>query len=62
MKQESIHPRVYYPSEESHVKNTCKKPNKDRVRNVIAAIEEHLERHPRDAKSAQRVTDLKATL
>jgi len=62
MLQESIHPRVYYKREESHIKNTCKRPKAGKTQKLIDAISEHLERHPRDSMSTNRVAKLKATL
>lgn len=58
MKQESIHPRVYYPREESRVKNTMKRPNPDVRLRKIASIEKHLEAHPRDTASQARLAKL----
>ena len=62
MLQESIHPRVYYEREKSRIKNTCKRPKEGKTQRLIAAISEHVERHPRDHMSVARIAKLKATL
>lgn len=48
MKQESIHPRTYYSREEGRVKNTMKRKNPDVTKRKVAAMEVHLEKHPKD--------------
>ena len=54
--QESIHPRVYHKTPKK--KNTMLAPSKDVTRRKIAAIEEHLGRHPRDNKSRDHLAML----
>lgn len=53
----SIHPRVWNHAEK---KNTCGTPSKERRKRVIAAIEEHVELHPNDHMSRERIAKLKA--
>ena len=62
MKQESIHPRSYYPREESRKRDTKRHKDKNVTRRKIAAIEGHLERHPRDTASQRHMATLQSTL
>lgn len=59
MKDESIHPRARYGGEKS---NTAKPRSKVRLERAKAGIQKHLEQHPRDGMSAQRVSTINATL
>lgn len=61
MKQESIHPRAYYPREESRVKNTMKRKNPDVTKRKIAAMEAHLEKHPNDTATKNHISKLQST-
>lgn len=61
VKQESIHPRVYYSREESRVKNTMKRKNPDVTKRKIAAMEAHLENHPNDHVTKLHVKKLQST-
>jgi ribosomal protein S15P/S13E len=60
MRQESIHPRVYRG--DGVKRNTRKAKNKDVTRRKIAAMYEHLERHPKDAVVQRHVAALEGTL
>lgn len=60
--QESIHPRNYFPPDKRRKKNTCKAPSRKRVQRLLASLEEHHERHPRDDKTAARIAKVKAQL
>ena len=60
--QFSIHPRVHYPSAVSRTRNTCKPRSTAKLQRTIAAIEKHLERHPRDGLSSARVAKLRGAL
>lgn len=60
MRQESIHPRVYYPREESRVKNTMRRKNPDVTKRKVTAMEAHLEKHPRDAQTKNHVQKLQS--
>lgn len=61
VKQESIHPRVYYSREESRVKNTMKRKNPDVTKRKIAAMEAHLEKHPKDTSTRNHINKLQST-
>lgn len=60
MKQESIHPRAYYPREESRVRNTMRRKNPDVTKRKIAALEAHLEKHPQDTVSRNHLQNLQS--
>lgn len=60
MKQESIHPRSYYPREESRVKNTMKRKNPDVTKRKVTAMEAHLERHPHDTVTRNHLQKLQS--
>lgn len=62
MKQESIHPRAYFPVEKRRKLHVCKQKNKDVTRRKIAAMQKHLDNHPRDGVVARHVAMLEATL
>lgn len=61
MKQESIHPRAYYPREESRVKNTMKKKNPDVTKRKVTAMEAHLQKHPLDAMTKSHLRKLQSS-
>lgn len=60
MKQESIHPRVYYPRADSRVKNTMRRKNPDVTSRKVKAMEDHLDRHPTDTYTRNHLAKLKA--
>jgi ribosomal protein S15P/S13E len=55
----SIHPRVWMKGEK---KNTMKRPNPDIIKRKIAAIKEHLDRHPYDNVSKNHIQLLEKKL
>jgi ribosomal protein S15P/S13E len=60
MKDQSIHPRVSAGTEKV---NTCANSSlMKRMTRQLAGIEKHLEKHPRDALSQQRVSTIKTIL
>lgn len=58
--QQGIHPRVRNARAAFAKVNTSAKPNPAIKQRTIAAITEHLERHPRDGMSAAHLSKLKA--
>jgi hypothetical protein len=60
--QFSIHPRVSNGRTVHAKSNTSKKKRKSSVQCVINAITAHLEHHPRDSQSQNRMSNLKQAL
>ena len=58
----SIHPRVRGGRRTYDLVNTCMKPKKETIQRKISAIEEHLERHPRDTLSQRHLSKLRDKL
>ncbi len=57
----SIHPRSWKGGSRK-VTNTSKRANPDRIKEVIASIEKHLENHPTDAASRAHIKLLQSRL
>ena len=61
MRQESIHPRVYYGAN-GVKKNTSKPRSRLKLERALAGIEKHLEAHPRDSIRVGRAEAIKKIL
>lgn len=63
MADQSIHPRVAGGRTVSEKRNTCGNSSlTKRMTRQLAGIEKHLEQHPRDTLSQQRVSTIKSIL
>lgn len=58
MRENSIHPRAMFGAK-GEKRNTCKSRTQKRIDRTVAAIEAHLEVHPRDGMSQTRVAFLR---
>ena len=56
----SIHPRVVNGVTKHKKVNTCGMPDPAKKENLILALMEHTERHPRDMQSVTRLARLQA--
>lgn len=61
MRSESIHPRAFF-GPAGKKKNTAEPRSKKRLERAMAGIQKHLEAHPGDGMSRQRVTAIKTIL
>lgn len=61
MRQEGIHPRVMYGAN-GVKKNTAKSRSRRKLERALAGIEKHLEAHPQDGMSRQRIATIQALL
>lgn len=56
----SIHPHVYHYGQRLRpAPSTAGKPSRWKLERALRGLEEHFERHPRDAMTAQRIMNLK---
>lgn len=57
-KNQSIHPRVYRGRTRFKKVNTAKVAKPSKLENLVVALERHLERHPNDGVTANRLAAL----
>ena len=58
LRGQSIHPRCWGPFTKREIRNTCAAPKAGTLEKLRAALTEHLERHPDDQRSADRLAAL----